>query len=273
MQLHLLGREGHGQRALQRRPRRHMPGFGRCESRFRFGWCLAVVKIGQQRTQLVNVCAGQRSGLQLFGKQRTFGEVPHVHRVFQRRAAAVQHWRLRGAGDARQVQVQRRREPAVQPQFLLAKMPARLQRGVVDKRQSNRFFELVGTVARQQHPGNMGFDQVGAQLCGKGADQGPGWVKGRNIAHGLKVSTCPELQACDDGASISPTAGANPFCSYAGLRVFRQGLQMLPGKSRLVCDASVEDSNHHEVLVRVVKKKPADLQSCCHLKMHCPVFF
>ncbi|UUZ76068.1 hypothetical protein LP414_32450 [Polaromonas sp. P1(28)-13] len=152
--------------AFERRQSDGAPPFGASETARCVGVRRALMKVGEECCQAVDVVGPQSARGELLTEQRTQREASHTHRVLQYRPRAVKHRRLRRTGDTRDAQVQRRRQPPVQPHFLFAKMPPRLQGAVIDEEQLHRLLDLVGGVTGQQHPGNVRFRATGRAAYG-----------------------------------------------------------------------------------------------------------
>ncbi len=97
-------------------------------------------------------------------------ELPHAHRVLQHRAVAA-HPRLAAAmHDRAHVQIQRRGEAPVQAHLLAAQLEPALRLAHVQERMAHGTLDLVGKLAGQQHPGNVGLHQL-------------------HVAHGMRIGS------------------------------------------------------------------------------------
>ncbi len=78
------------------------------------------------------------------------------------------------AGQVDDVEIQVGREASIQAQLFMTEEAALIDRAVVEKGQRHRLLDLVGERAREQYPGDMGFDAV---LDGgrQGGEDGSGW--------------------------------------------------------------------------------------------------
>jgi hypothetical protein len=82
---------------------------------------------------------------------------------------------LRWTMDVHQIEVDLRRQPLVEAEFLLAEMPPPLQAAEVDESKADRLFQLVGTGAAEKHPGDVGLEQgerAGGVGIGRGLQEG-----------------------------------------------------------------------------------------------------
>ena len=119
------------------------------------------VEAGQQRGQAVDV-----TRLHLVVRQQAVhlpggGEAAHSDRIFDRRGGiCCQQRLLRAAADRDHIQIQLRRQPAVQADFFGAVKPAVLQAAAIEKTQIQRLLDLVRIAPGQQYPGNVGFDHA-----------------------------------------------------------------------------------------------------------------
>ena len=75
--------------------------------------------------------------------------------------------RFQGAIDRHHIQVALRREAAVEAQLVPAGLLAQFSCGEINKAEGHRLFELVGIWPAQQHPGEVGFKQLGASSCNR----------------------------------------------------------------------------------------------------------
>ena len=87
-------------------------------------------------------------------------EPAHADRVLDAFAGAVDARRVRRAGDGRDAQVEIGRQPAVQPQFLLARGTPLRERGEVEEPQVERLLDLVGIVAGEHDPRDVRLDDL-----------------------------------------------------------------------------------------------------------------
>ena len=119
----------------------------------------ARMKIGHGRRKRIDLRWRERAALRHAIEQRVLREPAHLHRILDRGRRAEARI-LRRAADRNDLQVQRRRRAPVQPQFFLAKALARFERGEVEEPEIDGLLELVGVLAREQHPGDVGLDQL-----------------------------------------------------------------------------------------------------------------
>ena len=105
--------------------------------------------------QILGQSAAARNGI----KQRPLLKTAHFQYIFDRRPRVAQSGLSSTAADWHDFKVDLRRGSAVEAQFLLAEMPARLKRRKVEETQRHRFLDFVGELTGEQHPGNMRLDQ------------------------------------------------------------------------------------------------------------------
>ena len=87
------------------------------------------------------------------------GELAHLHGVLERRLAPDSR-RRRRAADRHDAEIELRREPPIHAQLLVAEALAKLQRAEVDERQLDGLLDLVGVAPRQEHPRDVGLDEL-----------------------------------------------------------------------------------------------------------------
>ncbi len=137
--------------------------------------------------QSVDMRIGQlAAGLDL-GQQLGLRELAHLQHVLEGIAVAADHRSIRRAGDRQHFQVEVRCHALVEAQLFFAEMLARGQIGEVEEAEVHRLLDLVGVLAGEDHPGNMGFDDPkafgGVRIQGRilqGGDQ--------CLAHGHSLS-------------------------------------------------------------------------------------
>ncbi len=118
------------------------------------------MKTGNLVCQLVDVPSRQLTvGLQC-AQQAILRELFHLERVFDGFAIATQLRRVRCTGDRQNLEVEVFGQTLIQAQLFLAEMLAQSQGGEIQKAEVHRFFEFVGIRTRQQHPGNVRFDDL-----------------------------------------------------------------------------------------------------------------
>ena len=147
-----------GGKVVVRQPRqigRMAPGaVGRC-------LCGLGLEGGHRTRQGVDLGGPQGAARGALGQQGAGRKAAHVHGPFDRlRGIATQARRRRRAGDRQHLQVQLGRAAAVDAQLLLAGGAALRQGAEVQEVQRQRLLDLVGMLARQQQPGNVGFEAL-----------------------------------------------------------------------------------------------------------------
>jgi hypothetical protein len=98
-------------------------------------------------------------------EQGRLGKAAHPHAIFQDRPSAGDARRLERAIDRDHIQIELRRQTAVEPQLFLAIEAAPLQGREIQKAEIERLLELVGIVPGQQHMRDMGLDMLDAIDC------------------------------------------------------------------------------------------------------------
>ena len=94
------------------------------------------------------------------GQQIIVRETPHAHGEIDDFALPRHAWPLGPADDGNHVEVRARREATVQPQFLEAEMPPRLEGAEVEKAEVDGLLQFVGEVSGEEHAGDVGLDQA-----------------------------------------------------------------------------------------------------------------
>jgi hypothetical protein len=79
-------------------------------------------------------------------------ELPHPHRVLERRSRGTDARMVHASADRVHGEIELRRVPAVEAQFLLAELSPPLERRVVEEVKAQRLLDLVGELAGEQHP-------------------------------------------------------------------------------------------------------------------------
>jgi hypothetical protein len=87
-------------------------------------------------------------------------ELPHADGVLDELALLVHRQPAARAHDAGQAEVQARGEALVEPQLLLAEVTAARAGREVEEVEANRLLDLVGEAAGQEHPGDVGLDEL-----------------------------------------------------------------------------------------------------------------
>ncbi|MCY1396535.1 hypothetical protein D9M71_115100 [compost metagenome] len=141
------------------------------------------VELGDLPGHLVDVLGGQFTvGLQ-GAEHLVLRELAHFQRVLDRFAFATQLRRFGATGDRQDVQVQAFGQALVQAQLFVAEVLACGQFGEIEEAEIHRLLELVGIVASQQYPGDMGLDEL--KLLHRVREQGGVLQRGdQGLAHG-----------------------------------------------------------------------------------------
>jgi hypothetical protein len=87
-------------------------------------------------------------------------KLPHAHRILERLSRPVHPGVLVRSTNRYDVQVNLRGKPPVQAHLLATAMEALLEGGEIQEPEVDRFFDLVGVIAGEQDPGDMGFDEI-----------------------------------------------------------------------------------------------------------------
>ena len=114
---------------------------------------------GDVLPEFLHVGDGQKARLELAVEAQVLVEAQHFHGVLERFAVAADDGFVRRSRDGNDLQVQLRRPWPVQPQFLLAIMPAHFQRAEIEEIEDDRLLDLVSVVARKDYPGNVRFEE------------------------------------------------------------------------------------------------------------------
>ena len=118
------------------------------------------VEMGNLLGHFVDVRSGQFAiGLQR-AQQLALRELAHFQHVLDSRAFAAELRRVGAAGDRQYVQVQAFGQALVEAQLFIAEEFAATEFGEIKKAEVNRFFDLVGVRAGEDHPGNVGLDNL-----------------------------------------------------------------------------------------------------------------
>ncbi len=101
----------------------------------------------------------ERDALGSIREQRIIGKLAHAHRVFQHLPdSSHARARIRGA-DGHHIDIELRREAAVDAQLLFTEVAAFGQRGEIEKTEIHRLLDLVGIGTGQNDPGNMSLNE------------------------------------------------------------------------------------------------------------------
>ena len=132
------------------------------------------VKFGDQRRHGFHVGGLQIARRELTIELRVLRKTAHPHRVFDHRTLlrrAISQRVLSFSANLREpkavfgppqrgnVQIHGRGETTVQAQLFATKVKALFQSGKIQKSQVDRLLQLVGEIAGEQHPRDMGLDQ------------------------------------------------------------------------------------------------------------------
>ena len=106
--------------------------------------------------QAVHQARGQGTAVE----QGLLGKALHLDRIFEGRTDATHPGAVRGAGDGHHAEIETGGQSAIEPNLLLAALPAPLQGGEVQKTQVQRLHELEGAVPDQKDVGDVRFDML-----------------------------------------------------------------------------------------------------------------
>ena len=120
----------------------------------------ASVEIGDDGRQRVDVRGSELTAREHAARERVLRELAHLDRVLERRPAATDRRSSDAAGNWDNVEIKRRREPAIEPQFLLAVETPRGERREIEEPQCNRLLDLVRVAPRQEHVGNVRLEAL-----------------------------------------------------------------------------------------------------------------
>src|SRR5438128_6056382 len=94
--------------------------------------------------------------------QARLRELAHPHRILERGAAATDDRSLATTRDRHDIEVERRREAAVERHLLLAVVLPRRQGREVEKAEADRLFDLVRVASSQKHIRDVRFQNADA---------------------------------------------------------------------------------------------------------------
>jgi hypothetical protein len=134
-----------------------------------------------------NLAALQLAALELRGQRAPLVVAPHLDEIVDRSRIVLRRQRQAvSAGRHRaHAEIQIGRQAAVQAHLLAAHLAPTLRRAVVEERQHERLLELVGAIARQEHPRDVRLTHIDAVR--------PGWVEAgasEGGAHVLRAHGC-----------------------------------------------------------------------------------
>ncbi len=102
------------------------------------------MKGGDRRRQRVDVGGREFASGEERGGEGVLRKLAHLHRVLERGAVAAEDRGVDAAGDRHDVQVERRREAAVEPQFFFAEEAPRREGREIEEAEVDRLLDLVG---------------------------------------------------------------------------------------------------------------------------------
>jgi len=82
----------------------------------------------------------------------------HGYRVLKG-SRFIERWLSWRSAETHHIQIEPRREPAVEAQLLLAVVVTFFQRGKIHEAEIDRLFYFIGVASCKQYPGDMGFNQ------------------------------------------------------------------------------------------------------------------
>ncbi len=132
---------------------------------------------------LVHVRGRELAARQHPRQQAVLVELPHLHRVFDRRALASEHGCVQRTRDRNDVQVKRRREPAVEAELLAAIELASRQGGEIEEVEVDGLLDLVREGPVEQHERDVCLDHLQAGR----RHQAPLVGKGHGSPHGFQL--------------------------------------------------------------------------------------
>jgi hypothetical protein len=151
---------------------------------------LRKVTFGQAPAEFGEQTLRQAAGSQQTVELRLGGELTHTHGPFGHLAVAAQPQSATGIPhDGKHIEVQGRREGTVAAQLLPAEMLAQRQRRKVDEGEADRLLHFIGVVAGEDHPGDVGLDDLDA---GAGVRERLGAQQTRKVlgkCHGASIAS------------------------------------------------------------------------------------
>ena len=118
------------------------------------------MKLSHLHNDAINVSLFQPIVHNHFAEQCLLRETSHFYCIFDRLLLPVQLWLLRGTRNTHHRQIELWREPAVQTQLFFTIEPTLVQRGEIQKPQIQGLFYFIGIRATQDHPRDMGLNQL-----------------------------------------------------------------------------------------------------------------
>jgi hypothetical protein len=85
------------------------------------------------------------------------GELDHLYGILDGLSVAVHTRRSLCSGDGHYIQVELRRKPSIDAQFLFAIMFAECEGAEIEKRQTDSFLDFVGVGTGEKHIGDVGL--------------------------------------------------------------------------------------------------------------------
>ena len=120
------------------------------------------MKASQRARQHGDLASLQLAALELRRERAVLVITAHLDQIVDRLRVILV--RLREAAGARRHrahgEIQIGGQAAVQPHLLLAHLAPPLRRPVIEKREHQRLLQLVGAIARQEHPRDMGLADI-----------------------------------------------------------------------------------------------------------------
>lgn len=110
------------------------------------------MEAGHERGEIIDLRKFRRAARNAVRYDGVGRKAVHLHGVLDDGAVRRERGLVGAAADGDDVEVEFRRQAAVEPQFFQAGQPAGLERGEIEKAQVDWFLDLPGPVARQQNP-------------------------------------------------------------------------------------------------------------------------
>jgi len=119
------------------------------------------VKASQRARQHGDLASLQLAALELRRERAVLVITAHLDQIVDRlRVILVRLREAAGARRHRAHEIQIGDQAAVQPHLLLAHLAPPLRRPVIEEREHHRLLQLVGAIARQEHPRDMGLADI-----------------------------------------------------------------------------------------------------------------
>ena len=123
-----------------------------------------AMKASQAAREGVDVRGAQRAGGEALAPERAVGKASHPHGEVDHGSRAVQGRPARAVAHLDDIEVQLRRQAAVEAQLFLAEAAPVVECREVEKGQAHGLLDLVGLAGGQKHPGDVGLDQAHGRL-------------------------------------------------------------------------------------------------------------